>query len=247
MTGKVFLVGAGPGDPELLTRKAYRLLQCADVVVYDRLVSQEIMDLIPASVQRVYAGKQASNHSLPQPEINLLLVELARQFDNVIRLKGGDPFIFGRGGEELEVLHEAGIRFEVVPGISAAMGCGAYAGIPLTHRDHANACLLATGHLKDNTLDLDWPALVAEKRTLVFYMGVLSLPHISRNLIAHGLPESTPIALIRHGTTLRQDVRTGTLAVAEHLAEDLPPGDTGLIIIGDVVSLRPRLNWFQTQ
>ena len=242
--GTVYLVGAGPGDSELLTLKAARLLAAADVVVYDRLVSPEILALIPPAVERLYAGKQASQHSLPQPEINRLLVELAGRYRTVVRLKGGDPFVFGRGGEELEVLVDAGVPFEVVPGITAGVGCAAYAGIPLTHRDYASSALFVTGHLKDGKLDLDWPALAHGNRTLVFYMGILALPNISANLIAHGLPSDTPVAVIRHGTTPRQNVIEATLTDVVARTAELKPGETGLLIVGEVVRLRARLQWF---
>jgi uroporphyrin-III C-methyltransferase / precorrin-2 dehydrogenase / sirohydrochlorin ferrochelatase len=242
--GTVFLVGAGPGDPDLLTLRAARLLAQAEVVVYDRLVSPEILALIPPAVERVYAGKQAARHTLQQPEINRLLVELAGRYRRVVRLKGGDPFIFGRGGEELEVLAAAGIPFEVVPGITAAVGCAAYTGIPLTHRDYASSCLFVTGHLKDGKLDLDWPSLAHPNRTLVFYMGILALPNIAANLVAHGLPATTPVAIVRHGTTPRQDVLLATLADVVERARQLKPGETGLLIVGEVVRLHDKLAWF---
>ena len=242
--GTVYLVGAGPGDPELLTLRAARLLGEAEAVVYDRLVSPEILALIPASAERIYAGKQAARHALPQPEINRLLVDLAGRYRRVVRLKGGDPFVFGRGGEELEVLAAAGVPFEVVPGITAAIGCAAYSGIPLTHRDFASSCLLVTGHLKEGKVDLDWPALAVAQRTLVFYMGILALENIAANLIAHGLPARTPVAVIRHGTTPRQEVTTATLADVVAATRHIPSGETGLLIVGEVVSLQPRLRWF---
>ena len=242
--GTVYLVGAGPGDPDLLTVKAARLIAAAEVVVYDRLVSPEILALVPASAQRYYAGKRAAEHTLTQPEINRLLVELASRHASVLRLKGGDPFVFGRGGEELETLVEARVPFEVVPGITAGVGCAAYAGIPLTHRDYASSALFVTGQLKHGKLDLDWPSLAHARRTLVFYMGILALDRISQQLIAHGLPATTPCAVIRHGTTPRQDVIEAALADLVASCAALPPRETGLLIVGEVVRLRRRLGWF---
>ena len=243
-SGTVYLVGAGPGDPELLTLKAHRLLQSAEAVVYDRLVSPEILALIPPLAERFYAGKQAARHTLPQPEINRLLVDLAGRYSKVVRLKGGDPFIFGRGGEELEVLAAAGVPFEVVPGITAAVGCAAYAGIPLTHREHASSVLFVTGHLKDGHMDLDWPSLVHPHRTVVFYMGIQALPHLVAQLVAHGMSPTTPVAVVRHGTTPRQEVLPGTLGAIVARTANLPKGETGLLIIGDVAALHARLAWF---
>ena len=242
--GTVYLVGAGPGDPDLLTLKAARLLAAADVVVYDRLVSPEILALISPDAQRIYAGKQAARHTLPQPEINHLLIDLASRYNKIVRLKGGDPFIFGRGGEELEVLVATGVPFEVVPGITAGVGCAAYAGIPLTHRDYASSCLFITGHRKEGQLDLDWPSLVYENRTLIFYMGILSLPSIASNLVKYGMAATMPVAIIRHGTTPRQDVIEATLANVLERSAAIQPGETGLLIVGEVVRLRQRLNWF---
>lgn len=243
--GTVFLVGAGPGDPELLTLKAARLIAHADALVYDNLVSAQIMALASPTAERIYVGKRAANHALPQADINQLLVELARQGKSVVRLKGGDPFIFGRGGEELEVLVEADIPFEVVPGVTAAAGCGAYAGIPLTHRDHAQSVTFVTGHLKDGTVNLDWPALARPASTLVFYMGIGAAPEICRQLIAHGLPADTPAAVIRHGTKPDQHTITaslGTLPGEIAKAAIKPPA---LIVVGTVVGLRETLNWFE--
>ncbi|GAB3031187.1 siroheme synthase CysG [Bowmanella dokdonensis] len=240
--GEVYLVGAGPGDPELLTFRALRLMQKADLVVYDRLVSSEILDMVRRDAEKVYVGKAASNHTLPQEDINQLLVREAKAGKRVVRLKGGDPFIFGRGGEEIEILLEHGIGFEVVPGITAASGAASYAGIPLTHRDHAQSVVFATGHLQDDSINLDWPALVQKHQTLVFYMGLTGLPVICRELIAQGMSPATPIALVEQATTQSQQVVTGTLSdIQEKAAHIKPPA---LIIVGTVVTLREKLNWF---
>ncbi|TDB03119.1 uroporphyrinogen-III C-methyltransferase [Halomonas marinisediminis] len=243
--GRVSLVGAGPGDPELLTIKALRRLEAAEVILHDRLVSAEVLAMANPLARRLYVGKARSNHSLPQSGINQALVEWARQGKRVVRLKGGDPFIFGRGGEELESLAAAGIDFEVIPGITAASGCAAYAGIPLTHRDHAQSVRFITGHLKNGSAELDWPALASPGQTLVFYMGLHSLPEICHQLVVHGLPEETPVALIEQGSTARQRVHRGSLAgLPEVLAAGglQPPT---LIIVGGVVALHDRLDWFE--
>lgn len=241
--GEVFLVGAGPGDPELLTLKAYRLITTAEVVLYDRLVSQEIMELIPPEAERIHVGKQRANHTLPQDQINQRLVEFAQAGRRVVRLKGGDPFIFGRGGEEIETLASAGVRFQVVPGITAASGCAAYAGIPLTHRDFAQSVRFVTGHLKNDTCDLPWTDFVQNNQTLVFYMGLVGLPIISCQLMAHGMSPSMPVALISKGTTPDQQVIVGELdSIVRKVEERQVPAPT-LIIIGQVVQLRSRLDW----
>ncbi len=241
--GEVALVGAGPGDPELLTLKAWRLIQSAEVVLYDRLVSEEILSLIPETAERIHVGKQRSNHTLPQEQINNRLVELARKGHKVVRLKGGDPFIFGRGGEEIETLAAAGVRFQVVPGITAASGCAAYAGIPLTHRDHAQSVRFVTGHLKNDTCDLPWKDFVQNNQTLVFYMGLVGLPIICRQLIANGMSPDMPVALVSRGTTPQQQVVTGDLSnIVERVEDNEVPAPT-LVIIGRVVTLRSRLDW----
>ena len=241
--GEVYIVGAGPGNPDLLTFAALRLMQKADVVLYDNLVSTEIVDMTRRDAERIYVGKQRANHTLRQEEINALMLERAQQGQRVLRLKGGDPYTFGRGGEEIELLAASNIPFQVVPGITAAAGVAAYAGIPLTHRDHAHACLLVTGNLKDGSLDLDWLAMVRPKQTLVIYMGLAGLPILSQQLIAHGMSSDTPAAVIQDGTLPQQKVITGTIAdIAERSAGQLK-GPT-LIIIGSVVTLREKLRWF---
>nr|WP_300308303.1 uroporphyrinogen-III C-methyltransferase [Halomonas sp.] len=242
--GHVCLVGAGPGDPELLTLKAWRRLAQAEVVLHDRLVSEEILALVSGTAHCLYVGKERSNHSVPQDGINQALVEWARQGKRVVRLKGGDPFVFGRGGEELEALVEAGIPVEVVPGITAAVGCGAYAGIPLTHRDHAQSVRFITGHLKEGNCDLDWPTLASPGQTLVFYMGLGSLVIISEALRRHGLAGSTPVALIEQGTTRRQRVHLSTLSNLPELQGQDNIRPPTLIIVGSVVSLHKQLAWF---
>ena len=244
--GMVFLVGAGPGDPELLTLRAARLLAEADVIVHDHLVSEQILALGRAQAQRIYAGKERGNHTLAQTEINRLLVRLARQGKRVLRLKGGDPFVFGRGGEEVEALAAAGIAFEVVPGVTAACGVAAYAGIPLTHRDYANSCLFVAGHLKDGSVNLDWDALVRPGRTLVVYMGLVGLPTLCRELVAHGMPETMPAAIVQHGTTSSQRTVTGTLSNLAQLAVQAQLTPPTLIIVGEVVRLQARLAWYET-
>jgi len=243
--GKVWLVGAGPGDPELLTVKAARLIASADALVYDHLIGDGIVDLARSDARRIYAGKEASRHTLPQEAINRLLVDLAREGLSVVRLKGGDPFIFGRGGEELEILAASGIPFEVVPGITAAAGCGAYSGFPLTHREHAQAVTFVTGHLKDGSVNLDWPALARPGHTVVFYMGLGAAADICRQMIAHGLPAATPAAVVRNGTLADQQTLLATLdTLPRRIAEsDIKP--PALIVVGTVVGLHEKLNWFE--
>lgn len=241
--GKVFLVGAGPGDPDLLTVKAARLIQAADAIVYDHLVGKEILNHVRPETRMIYVGKKASKHVVPQETINAMLVSLAQEGLQVVRLKGGDPFIFGRGGEELATLAKAGITYEVVPGVTAAAGCAAYAGFPLTHRDFSQSVTLVTGHLKDHTVNLDWPALARPQQTVVFYMGVAAAQEISLKMQAHGLSGITPAAIIRNGTLPDQTTLVATLATLAEcitLHQVRPPA---LIIVGDVVSLQPELAW----
>ncbi|MBK6862771.1 MAG: uroporphyrinogen-III C-methyltransferase [Ideonella sp.] len=245
--GKVHLVGAGPGDPDLLTLRAARLLAQADVVVYDHLVGTQVLDLVGAGAERIYVGKQRSRHSMAQEEINALLVRLARAGRQVVRLKGGDPFIFGRGGEELQVLAAAGIAFEVVPGITAACGVASYAGIPLTHRDLAQSCTFVTGHLKDGSCDLDWPALVRPRQTVVIYMGLTGLPAICTQLVAHGLPPAWPAAVVAQGTLASQQVVCATLATLADAVAHAGLQSPCLTIVGEVVRLRDELAWFGRQ
>jgi uroporphyrin-III C-methyltransferase/precorrin-2 dehydrogenase/sirohydrochlorin ferrochelatase len=241
--GEVYLVGAGPGDPELITLKALRLMQQADVVIYDRLVSVPILELCRRDATKIYVGKARSNHSVPQEGINALLVDYAKKGKRVCRLKGGDPFIFGRGGEEIQELFQAGVPFQVVPGITAASGCSAYAGIPLTHRDYAQSVRFLTGHLKEGSPELPWDELVYENQTLVLYMGLVGLERICEQLIAHGQRPDMPVALISKGTTPEQKVVMGSLAdIASKVTEHQIHAPT-LTIIGEVVRLREQLQW----
>ena len=242
--GTVYLVGSGPGAHDLMSLRAARLIADADVVVYDYLIADDALTLAHPECERICAGKKASNHTLPQGELNLLLVELARAGKRVVRLKGGDPFIFGRGGEEIETLAAHGIPFEIVPGVTAAAGCAAYAGIPLTHRDHAQTVVFATGHLKDGSVALDWPALARPAQTVVFYMGVGGCAEICRQMVAHGLPSEHPAAVVENGTRTAQRVVVADLAtlaqrvVAERIASP------ALIIVGSVVKLHRQLAWY---
>lgn len=242
--GTVYLVGAGPGDPELLTLRAARLLERADVVVFDHLVGSGVLELIGPQAERVYVGKERAHHSVPQEQINALLVELAREGRSVVRLKGGDPFVFGRGGEELQVLAESGVPFEVVPGITAACGVSAYAGIPLTHRDYAQSCTFVTGHLKDGSCNLDWAALTRPRQTVVIYMGLSGLPAICDQLVSHGLGADWPAAVVSSGTLQGQRVVAGTLGTLPALVAAAGLESPCLTIVGEVVRLRGQLSWF---
>lgn len=243
--GEVYLIGAGPGAADLLTFRALRLMQQADVVVYDRLVSAEILDLARRDSDKIYVGKERSNHSVPQDEINALLVKLAKEGKRVARLKGGDPFIFGRGGEEIETLMQQGVAFQVVPGITAATGCASYAGIPLTHRDYAQSCIFVTGHLKDHSVNLNWTQLAAPNQTVVIYMGLVGLEKICESLIEHGSSPDLPMAVIEQGTTANQRVLTGTLSTLPARLKNETIKPPTLIIIGEVVKLQEKLHWFK--
>ena len=242
--GRVYLVGAGPGDPELLTLRAVRLLEKADVVVYDHLVSSDVLEFVNKTAERIYVGKRRNEHTMRQEQINTLLAKLGNEGKQVVRLKGGDPFIFGRGGEELETLHAHGVDFEVVPGITAASGVSSYAGIPLTHREYAQSCLFVTGHLKDGTADLDWPSLVRLNQTVVIYMGLGGLPEISRQLVAHGASANLPVAVVQDGTISTQKVATGTLATIADIVAQQALKSPCLVIVGEVVKLHHSLAWF---
>jgi uroporphyrin-III C-methyltransferase/precorrin-2 dehydrogenase/sirohydrochlorin ferrochelatase len=245
-SGAVYLVGAGPGNPDLLTFRALRLMQQADVVLYDNLVAPELMELVRRDAERIFVGKQRANHTMPQEEINTLLVRLAQEGKRVLRLKGGDPFTFGRGGEEIELLAEHRIPFEVVPGITSASGAAAYAGIPLTHRDHAQAVVFVTGHKKDGSIQLDWPALTRPDQTVVVYMGLAMAAEICDAFIAHGKAATTPAAVVHRATTAQQRTVVGTLASLPAKIAQSGIASPALIIVGDVVALSSRLGWFRS-
>jgi uroporphyrin-III C-methyltransferase/precorrin-2 dehydrogenase/sirohydrochlorin ferrochelatase len=242
--GEVYLVGAGPGDPDLLTFRALRLMQKADIVLYDRLVSDEILDMVRRDADRIYVGKARADHALPQEEINEFLLNEAQKGKRVLRLKGGDPFVFGRGGEEIMRLAEEGIPFQVVPGVTAASGCASYAGIPLTHRDHAQSCVFVTGHTKDGKLDLNWQHLAQTQQTNVFYMGLANVKILCDQLQAHGLDADTPAAVIQNGTRPNQTVLVSSVGKLAEDAKDLSIKLPSLIFVGHTVSLREKLAWF---
>lgn len=241
--GEVYLVGAGPGDPDLLTFRALRLMQKADVVLYDRLTDEAVMNLVRREAERIYVGKQPDDHELPQEEISALLVRLAKEGKRVLRLKGGDPFIFGRGGEEIEALAAENISFQICPGITAATGAAAYAGIPLTHRDHAQACIFVTGHGKDGKVALDWRTLLQPRQTVAIYMGLRNLDALTRELIAHGADHDLPAAIVANATRSTQRVIVGTLGALAAKAHETELSGPAIIIIGTVVTLRDKLDW----
>jgi len=242
--GEVYLVGAGPGDPDLLTFKALRLMQQADVVLYDRLVSKGVMELVRRDAELIYVGKKGGSESTRQIDINERLVELAKSGKRVCRLKGGDPFIFGRGGEEIETLSDNGIPFQVVPGITAASGCASYAGIPLTHRNYSQSCRFVTAHLKDGSSNLPWNEFVVEQQTIVFYMALTSVNHICQQLIVYGMHDDMPVALVERGTTPEQKVYSTSLLKLPDLINNQEIHAPTLMIVGEVVSLRVKLSWF---
>ena len=243
--GEVYLVGTGPGDPDLLTFRALRLMQQADVVLYDRLIGEGILNLVRRDASRIYVGKMKDDHSVPQEEISEMLIQLAREGKRVLRLKGGDPFVFGRGGEEIATLADNGINFQVIPGVTAANGCASYAGIPLTHRDHAQGYIVVTGHEKDGELGLDWESLIQPRRTVVIYMGLTSLGTITEGFLSHGADPETPAAVIENGTQSGQRVITGTLRSLLGKSNEAEIKSPALIIIGSVVTLRDKLAWFE--
>jgi uroporphyrin-III C-methyltransferase/precorrin-2 dehydrogenase/sirohydrochlorin ferrochelatase len=243
-TGEVYLVGTGPGDPDLLTFRALRLMQQTDVVLYDRLIGDGILNLVRRDAERIYVGKLKDNHTVPQEEIGNMLIRLAQEGKRVLRLKGGDPFVFGRGGEEIEALSENGIAFQVIPGVTAANGCAAYAGIPLTHRDHAQACVFVTGHEKDGELNLNWKSLIQPRQTVVLYMALTSLGAITSGFISNGADPATPAAVIENGTRAGQRVIVGTLESLLDETSKAGVKSPALVIIGSVVTLRDKLSWF---
>jgi uroporphyrin-III C-methyltransferase/precorrin-2 dehydrogenase/sirohydrochlorin ferrochelatase len=242
--GEVYLVGTGPGDPDLLTFRAFRLMQQADVVLYDRLIGEGILNLVRRDARRIYVGKCPNDHTVSQEEIGRMLIRLAQEGRRVLRLKGGDPFVFGRGGEEIEALSENGITFQVIPGVTAATGCAAYAGIPLTHRDHAQGCIFVTGHEKDGELNLNWNSLIQPRQTVVVYMGLSSLEMITNGFVKHGADRETPAAVVENGTREGQRVITGTLASLPGKTADAGVKSPALIIVGSVVTLQEKLSWF---
>jgi uroporphyrin-III C-methyltransferase/precorrin-2 dehydrogenase/sirohydrochlorin ferrochelatase len=242
--GEVYVVGGGPGDPDLLTFRALRLMQQADVVLYDRLIAKGVLELVRRDAERIYVGKARDYHAVRQEQIHGLMVKLAKEGKRVLRLKGGDPFIFGRGGEEIDTLAEEGVPFQVVPGITAASGCAAYAGIPLTHRDFAQSCIFVTGHLQDGTINLNWDTLVQPQQTVVIYMGLKGLSIICRELIAHGTSPAMPAALVEHGTTAQQRVFIGNLNTLPNIVETADVHAPTLVIVGEVVKLHKKLAWF---
>jgi uroporphyrin-III C-methyltransferase/precorrin-2 dehydrogenase/sirohydrochlorin ferrochelatase len=245
--GEVYLVGAGPGDPDLLTFKALRLMQRADVVLYDRLVGEGILDQVRRDAERIYVGKQPQDHTLPQDEISRLMLRLAKEGKRVLRLKGGDPFMFGRGGEEIELLAEAGIPFQVVPGVTAALGCSAYAGIPLTHRDHAHTCVFVTGHGKDGKIDLDWNLLIQPRQTVAVYMGLAQLRALTEAFVRKGADPMLPAAVVDKGTRPGQTVITSTVSgIADKVAKAALKGPA-ILIVGTVVRLREKLDWYYAE
>ncbi len=242
--GEVYLVGAGPGDPDLLTFRALRLMQRADVVLYDRLVSDDIINLVRRDAERIYVGKQRANHTVPQEEISAMLVRLAKEGKRVLRIKGGDPFIFGRGGEEIEMLAEHGVPFQVVPGVTAASGCSAYAGIPLTHRDHAQSCLFVTAHGRDGQIEADWEAILRPNQTVAIYMGLALLDSLMKAFLVRGASPDLPAAVVDNGTRANQRVVTGTIATLAEKARAAELRGPTIIIVGTVVALHDRLDWF---
>ncbi|MFC3624715.1 siroheme synthase CysG [Vogesella amnigena] len=244
-SGAVYLVGAGPGNPDLLTFRALRLMQQADVVLYDNLVAEPLLELVRRDAERIFVGKQRANHTLAQEDINSLMVRLAGEGKRVLRLKGGDPFTFGRGGEEIEALAAQGIPFEVVPGITSASGAAAYAGIPLTHRDHAQSVVFVTGHKQDGSIALDWPALTRPQQTVVVYMGLTMAAELCTEFIRHGKAAATPAAVIERATTSSQRTAIGTLETLPGLIQAHSISSPALIIVGDVVALSSRLGWYR--